>query len=148
MTLHPARETRASLPPVVAGTGARIDESACIGCLKCVRACPVDAIVGAAGFLHAVVPEWCIGCGLCLPPCPVDCIELVPSHSGPGQAEARERYLAKLERGPGRGTRDPGPASRSPKLAEKQDYIREAVARARARRGKRTPGPGTRGPRN
>lgn len=65
----------------VSETGARafIDEQACIGCVKCVRACPVDAILGAAGHMHSVNPQWCTGCGLCLPPCPVDCIQIVPA---------------------------------------------------------------------
>ena len=60
---------------------ARVDESSCIGCALCIEACPVDAIVGAQGYLHAVVEDWCIGCELCLPPCPVDCIVLQPPRS-------------------------------------------------------------------
>ena len=59
-------------------TVAVIDEAACIGCTRCIDACPVDAIVGAQGTMHTVVESWCIGCELCLPPCPVDCIELAP----------------------------------------------------------------------
>jgi len=55
-----------------------VDEAHCIGCARCIDACPVDAIVGAQGFMHTVVEEWCIGCELCLPPCPVDCITLLP----------------------------------------------------------------------
>jgi electron transport complex protein RnfB len=67
-----------ALPRHVPDRVAHIDPSACIGCLKCVRACPVDAIIGARGRLHAVIPRFCTGCELCLPPCPVDCIRLVP----------------------------------------------------------------------
>jgi Na+-translocating ferredoxin:NAD+ oxidoreductase subunit B len=55
---------------------ALIDESRCIGCRRCIDACPVDAIVGASGVMHTVVEPWCIGCALCLPPCPVDCIAM------------------------------------------------------------------------
>jgi len=55
-----------------------VAEARCIGCVRCIEACPVDAIVGAQGFMHTVVEDWCIGCELCLSPCPVDCIELAP----------------------------------------------------------------------
>ena len=58
-------------------TAALIDESRCIGCTRCIDACPVDAIVGAQGLMHTVVEPWCIGCGLCPPACPVDCIAMV-----------------------------------------------------------------------
>lgn len=57
---------------------ALIREDECIGCTKCIQACPVDAIVGAAKLMHTVLIEECTGCNLCLPPCPVDCIDLVP----------------------------------------------------------------------
>ncbi len=55
---------------------ARIDPSRCIGCALCLDACPVDAIAGAAKYLHAILPEHCTGCELCVPACPVDCIDL------------------------------------------------------------------------
>jgi len=54
-----------------------IDEAACIGCALCLKACPVDAIVGAAKRMHTVIEALCTGCELCLPVCPVDCISLV-----------------------------------------------------------------------
>ena len=54
-----------------------VDEGRCIGCARCIDACPVDAIVGAQGLMHTVVEPWCIGCELCLPPCPVDCIDML-----------------------------------------------------------------------
>ena len=57
---------------------ALIDEARCIGCARCIDACPVDAIAGAQGFMHTVIAAYCTGCELCLPPCPVDCIDLVP----------------------------------------------------------------------
>jgi electron transport complex protein RnfB len=55
-----------------------IDETACIGCRKCLDVCPVDAILGARKRMHTVLTAECTGCGLCLPPCPVDCIKLQP----------------------------------------------------------------------
>ncbi len=59
-------------------TLAVIDESACIGCTKCIQACPVDAIIGAAKKMHTVIASECTGCELCIPPCPVDCIDMLP----------------------------------------------------------------------
>jgi Na+-translocating ferredoxin:NAD+ oxidoreductase subunit B len=53
-----------------------IDEAACIGCAKCIPACPVDAIVGASRFMHTVIAAQCTGCELCVPACPVDCIHM------------------------------------------------------------------------
>ncbi|AWX13428.1 electron transport complex subunit RsxB [Mergibacter septicus] len=53
-----------------------IDESMCIGCTKCIQACPVDAIIGANKAIHTVIPELCTGCELCIPPCPTDCITM------------------------------------------------------------------------
>lgn len=53
----------------------------CIGCSRCIPACPVDAIVGTNKFLHTVLLDECIGCKLCVAPCPVDCIEMVPLQS-------------------------------------------------------------------
>ncbi|ULJ69899.1 RnfABCDGE type electron transport complex subunit B [Wielerella bovis] len=51
-----------------------IDEDICIGCTACIRACPVDAIMGASKLMHTVLADECTGCGLCVAPCPVDCI--------------------------------------------------------------------------
>ena len=55
-----------------------IDPQECIGCTLCIQACPVDAIMGAAKQLHAVIASECTGCELCLKPCPVECIHMVP----------------------------------------------------------------------
>lgn len=73
----------------------------CIGCRKCVLACPTNAIVGAPKRMHAVISDWCTGCALCVVPCPVDCIEMVPAPFEWTQERAhaaRERYQAKLHR--------------------------------------------------
>ncbi|MDU6924399.1 electron transport complex subunit RsxB [Franconibacter helveticus 513] len=55
-----------------------IDEPNCIGCTKCIQACPVDAIVGATRAMHTVVSDLCTGCNLCVDPCPTQCIEMRP----------------------------------------------------------------------
>ncbi len=54
-----------------------IHEDLCIGCTKCIQACPVDAIVGAAKVMHTVLKQECTGCDLCVAPCPTDCIEMI-----------------------------------------------------------------------
>ena len=77
------REPR-QLDPAYARVGdaavvAWIDEDRCIGCARCLPACPVDAIVGAPRYLHTVLAGDCTGCELCLAPCPVDCIVLKPA---------------------------------------------------------------------
>jgi electron transport complex protein RnfB len=55
-----------------------IDEDTCIGCVHCIKACPVDAIVGATKLMHTVIESECTGCEKCVPVCPVDCITMIP----------------------------------------------------------------------
>ena len=62
-------------PPEVAV----VVEADCIGCTKCIQACPVDAIVGGSKRMHVVVEPLCTGCRLCVPACPVDCIVMLPT---------------------------------------------------------------------
>ncbi|MEO5962462.1 MAG: Rnf electron transport complex subunit RnfB [Thermomonas sp.] len=62
-------------PPLVA----KIVEADCIGCTKCIQACPVDAIIGASKHMHVVIEPLCTGCALCVAPCPVDCIVMLPA---------------------------------------------------------------------
>ena len=70
----PADETRGQQKdPAVA----EIDEPRCIGCALCLKACPVDAILGASRYLHTVIADECTGCELCIPSCPVDCIDMI-----------------------------------------------------------------------
>lgn len=84
-----------------------IDEAWCIGCTLCIKACPVDAIIGSPKHMHLVLEADCTGCELCIPVCPVDCIELpsvTPGRSGwsawseQEAQRARERYLQRAER--------------------------------------------------
>ena len=72
-----------------------IDEDVCIGCGKCLKPCPTDAIIGTNKFMHTVVASLCTGCELCIPPCPVDCIRMVQNPAFPvmmNADEARARY--------------------------------------------------------
>jgi len=80
---------------------ARVVEEVCIGCARCLIVCPLDALIGAPKFLHAVLPTLCSGCGVCIPACPVDCIvlELAGREWTDGDAAvARSRYHARLRR--------------------------------------------------
>ncbi len=72
--LIPLDTERGSAPAQVAF----IREAECIGYTKCIQACPVDAIVGAAKLMHTVIIDECTGCDLCVAPCPVDCIDMLP----------------------------------------------------------------------
>ena len=60
-------------PPMIAV----IREDECIGCMKCIQACPFDSIIGASKLMHTVISDVCTGCELCVPPCPVDCIDMI-----------------------------------------------------------------------
>ena len=133
---------------------ARIVEVDCIGCTKCLKACPVDAIVGAAGQMHTVLIEQCTGCEQCLPPCPVDCIELVEApfawdddraQAAQARERAREDRLAHGEKADGQEvdgrvrSGDRGRASDLPAFdpAAAPAVIRAAVERSQARRRRR-----------
>jgi electron transport complex protein RnfB len=140
-------------PPIVAW----INEDTCIGCTKCILACPVDAIVGAAKRMHTVIAGECTGCGLCLPPCPVDCIALLPVASEPlarsdvmrRAAGARRRFdarNARLAEPVGREPSFPRPSARGPRIdiatstpptlatPLTRSAVLEAIARGKARR--------------
>jgi Na+-translocating ferredoxin:NAD+ oxidoreductase subunit B len=137
-----------------------IDEAWCIGCTLCIKACPVDCIVGASKLMHTVVDAQCTGCELCVPVCPVDCISMQPvtgertgwdAWSANQADEARERYAFhrfRLER-ERRENDERLAAKAAAKLADlenqttltdpqaierKRAVVEAALARARAKR--------------
>lgn len=127
-----------------------IDEAECIGCTLCLKACPVDSIVGGPKSMHTVIEPLCTGCELCIPACPVDCISLVDASPGrtgwdawsPAQAdEARGRFafhrsrLARDEaqRQARMAARSALPAAGG-EVAVKSSVIEAALARARQRK--------------
>ena len=84
-----------------------IDEAWCIGCTLCIKACPVDCIVGASKLMHTVIDALCTGCELCVPVCPVDCIAMLPvtgersgwaAWSAAQAQEAQARYAFHRQR--------------------------------------------------
>lgn len=82
-----------------------IREDDCIGCTKCIPACPVDAIVGTGKHMHTIFTDLCTGCELCIAPCPVDCIDLVTierelssTERTIEQEDLRQRYHTHLRR--------------------------------------------------
>lgn len=131
----------AQTPRVVA----LIDESQCIGCRKCIDACPVDAIVGCRKQMHTILAQECSGCGLCLPPCPVDCIVLNPiaiprdpdslwsEYTRSETLRWRLRHESRAER-LARRTSGHSAEPQHRERARIRDEIAAAVARVRARR--------------
>ena len=83
-----------------------IREDECIGCTKCINACPVDAILGSGKLMHTILTDLCTGCELCIPPCPVDCIDLIEDieqipndvQRVEEQDDLRRRYYAHIQR--------------------------------------------------
>lgn len=75
-----------------------IIEKDCIGCAKCLSACPVDAILGASKMMHTVMSHECTGCELCVNPCPVDCIVMKETEFKYSPLVAKQRHEAKQKR--------------------------------------------------
>ncbi len=133
-----------------ARTVAFIDESWCIGCTLCIKACPTDAIVGSNKLMHTVMEPYCTGCELCIPACPVDCIQLESvtdertgwaAWSAEQANEARERYAARQRRLAQPGAQEETAADIRRSLQEEdaapddtlqQDPVQDAAAARRA----------------
>ncbi|SHL90573.1 RnfABCDGE type electron transport complex subunit B [Vreelandella subglaciescola] len=94
LTGQPAQTLAEPAQPPLAAV---IREDECIGCTKCIQACPVDAILGAAKRMHTVITDECTGCELCVAPCPVDCIDMVahPAWQASRSAEEQDDYIAR-----------------------------------------------------
>ena len=58
---------------------AEVQEEICIGCTRCYKVCPTDAIMGAARHIHSVFREACTACGKCVEACPTEATRLVPA---------------------------------------------------------------------
>ncbi|HEY2622871.1 MAG TPA: RnfABCDGE type electron transport complex subunit B [Dyella sp.] len=128
-------------------TLARIVEADCIGCTKCIQACPVDAIVGSAKLMHTVIADDCTGCELCVPACPVDCIVLEPMPSAwvsdPVHADAARAHFQQREARLARdqAQRDAELAARKAAVdaaAAQGNPVLAALARARAKQQGKT----------
>lgn len=125
---------------------ALINESECIGCTKCIQACPVDAIIGSGKLMHTVLTDECTGCGLCVEPCPVDCIEMVDIPTAHYDKDlARTRYNARLvrelrhEQDLERSYREKRLLAAKSATAQhdrlaKRDFIQQALARVQAKK--------------
>lgn len=112
---------------------AHIREAECIGCVKCIKACPVDAILGSAKQMHTVITDECTGCELCVAPCPVDCIEMLTMPDDKDLTQQKEKANHARKRFQARNLR----LSNKPienKIILKQDYIKAALERAKAKK--------------
>lgn len=118
-----------------------IREAECIGCAKCIQACPVDAILGSGKQMHTIIATECTGCELCIPPCPVDCIDLVTLNSqdpiNNGEANHyRKRFTAREAR-----LNEEKIAKKlkeqEKSLLQKKKYIEAAIARVKAKKAKK-----------
>lgn len=113
---------------------AYIRETECIGCTKCIQACPVDAILGAPKQLHTVLTQECTGCGLCVAPCPVDCIDMHSLKTSTYQPKkARQRFYAKKDR-LAKIKMQTTQQKKKETLNNQHAYINAAIARAKEKK--------------
>ena len=118
-----------------------IREDECIGCMKCIQACPVDAILGSAKQMHTVIADECTGCELCVAPCPVDCIDLItlsenkvdPSKSQQKRDLARVRFNQRQVRLNNEKVIK-NIEKKAISLTKRKRYIEDAIQRAKAKK--------------
>ncbi len=121
-----------------------IREAECIGCAKCLDACPVDAIIGSNQYMHTVIAAECVGCQLCVPPCPVDCIELIslPEIAEETREEKKKIAMQRFQARKQRLTHEEVQAEKKVtfdlSIAEKKSYIAAALAKAKERKQRAT----------
>lgn len=108
---------------------AYIREAECIGCTKCIKACPVDAILGASKSMHTVITDHCTGCELCIAPCPVDCIDLLPHVEETNELLLQEKRNSLRKRYHARESRlQKEDFAKS--VSDKKQYLEDAIRRA------------------
>lgn len=122
---------------------AKIREAECIGCTKCIQACPVDAIIGSAKLMHVIIESECSGCELCVEPCPMDCIDMQiiapqPNHQQQMQnaTQYRQRFYARNERLSHEKQKPKQPIQmiQDQALLAKKAYVEAAIKRAQRKR--------------
>ncbi len=133
-------EVRAKAKPKLLAV---IREAECIGCTKCIQACPVDAILGSSKSMHTVISNECTGCELCVAPCPVDCIDLVEiappklSTEHTSQDEIASKYRDRFNARETRLAKEKLAKTQTlakTNINERKDYLQAALARAAAKK--------------
>lgn len=110
-----------------------IREADCIGCALCIRACPVDCIIGAFKFMHTVIARECIGCELCLPVCPTDCIEMPARTASQFVSHAKMKSISK-RRAKLKRARMQDACQKNYQPTTARDELKEEIERAVARK--------------
>ncbi len=124
-------QEKAKTPSVVV-----IREDECIGCTKCIQACPVDAILGSGKLMHTVIADECTGCELCIAPCPVDCIDVVTlsqSHTEEKRIHFRQRYRTREKRSLEEKTLQQSQKISAQKILDRKAYIQAAMQRVKTK---------------
>lgn len=131
--------TRSRSPDPAFEMLALIREAECIGCTKCIQACPYDAILGSAKHLHTVIGSECTGCERCVPACPVDCIDMIIQPETIPQEKkdrAQTRFIAHHQRLSHKRTPQ-SPLPQDDSFIRRKHYIQDAIARVKTKKSAR-----------